>query len=160
MSKKRKNLLPDIVTSDQLTIELVFGKAAWEKCQELQPDDEIVVVGNGPVCAYHGEYIENAEMVMRCNHYQKQTKSGDGSQKIGSKCDAQFICLHGKEFRKSGLRSLYDWCRDAKVVLALENANGRHRSPKRSRRSSSPAIPACPKSVCQQKPSAENLEGR
>ena len=54
MSKK-KNLLMDIVTSDQLTIELVFGKAAWEKFLELQPDDEIAVVGNGPVRSYHGE---------------------------------------------------------------------------------------------------------
>ena len=81
MSKKKKNLLMDIVTSDQLTIELVFGKAAWEKFLELQPDDEIVVVGNGPVCSYHGEYIENAKMVMRCNHYQEQTSSGEGRRK-------------------------------------------------------------------------------
>ena len=72
----------DIVTSDQLTIELVFGKAAWEKLQELQPDDEIVVVGNGPVCSYHGEYIENAKMVMRCNHYQEQTSSEGGRRKM------------------------------------------------------------------------------
>ena len=50
MSKKKTNLLMEIVTSDQLTIELVFGKAAWEKFLELQPDDEIVMVGNGPVC--------------------------------------------------------------------------------------------------------------
>ena len=99
MSKKKKNLLMDIVTSDQLAIELVFGKAAWEKFLELQPDDEIVVVGNGPVCSYHGEYIENAKMVMRCNHYQKQTKSGEGRREIASKCDVQFVCLHGKEFR-------------------------------------------------------------
>ena len=71
----------DIATSDQLTIELVFGKAAWEKFQELQPDDEIVVVGNGLVCSHHGEYLENAKMVTRCNHYQKQTKSGEGRRK-------------------------------------------------------------------------------
>ena len=81
MSKK-KNLLMDIVTSDQLTIELVFGKAAWEKFLELQPDDEIVVVGNGPVCSFHGEYIENAKMVMRRNHYQEQTSSGEGRRKM------------------------------------------------------------------------------
>ena len=81
MSKKKKNLLMDIVASDQLTIELVFGKAAWEKCLVLQPDDEFVVVGNGLVCSYHGERIDSAKMVMRCNHYQKQTKSGEGRRK-------------------------------------------------------------------------------
>ena len=68
MSKKKKNLLMDIVTSDQLTIELVFGKVAWEKFLELQPDDEIVVVGNGPACSYRGERIDSAKMVMRCSH--------------------------------------------------------------------------------------------
>ena len=67
MSKKR--LLSDIVCADQLSIERVFGKVAWETFLELQPDDEIVVIGNGLVCSSHGEYIEDAKMVIRCNHY-------------------------------------------------------------------------------------------
>ena len=37
----------------------------------------------------------------------------------------QFVCLHGKEFRTSGLDLLYDWRRHAKVVLALENTESR-----------------------------------
>ena len=94
MSKKQ--LLTDIVCADQLSIERVFGEVAWEKFLELQPDDEIVVIGNGPVCSFHGEYIENAKMVIRCNHYSEQTSSEEGRRKIGEKCDVQFICLHGR----------------------------------------------------------------
>ena len=67
MSKKQ--LLSDIVLENNgLGIESVFGEVAWEKFLELQPDDEIVVIGNGPVCSFHGEYIDNAKMVIRCNH--------------------------------------------------------------------------------------------
>ena len=48
----------------------VFGRAAWTKFEELQQNDVIVVVGNGPVCSHdHGEYIEKAKMVICCNHY-------------------------------------------------------------------------------------------
>ena len=97
MSTKKK-LLTDIVFEDQLSIERVFGKAAWEKFLELQPDDEIVVVGNGPVCSYHGEHIDSAKMVMWCHHYQRQTRSDEGRRNIGSKCDVQVVCLHGKDF--------------------------------------------------------------
>ena len=50
MSKKQ--LLSDIVCADQLGIERVFGEVAWDKFLELQPDDEIVVIGNGPVCSF------------------------------------------------------------------------------------------------------------
>ena len=37
----------------------------------------------------------------------------------------QFICLHGVEFKKKGVKFLYDWCADSKVVLALENSDAR-----------------------------------
>ena len=50
MSKKQ--LLADIICEDQLGIDRVFGEVAWEKFRELQPDDEIVVIGNGPVCSF------------------------------------------------------------------------------------------------------------
>ena len=125
MSKKQ--LLSDIVLADGLGIESVFGEVAWERFLELQQDDEIVVVGNGPVCSFHGEYIENAKMVIRCNHYSENgnTSSEEGRRKIGRKCDVQFICLHGREFKRSGLEFLYEWCRDSKVVLALENSKAR-----------------------------------
>ena len=99
MSKKQ--LLSDIICADQLGIERVFGEVAWEKFRELQPDDEIVVIGNGPVCSFHGEYIENAKMVIRCNHYSEhgKTSSEEGRRNIGDTCDVQFICLHGKGFK-------------------------------------------------------------
>ena len=54
MSKKQ--LLSDIVCADQLGIERVFGEVAWEKFLELQPDDEIVVIGNGPVCSFQAQF--------------------------------------------------------------------------------------------------------
>ena len=100
MSKKQ--LLTDIIFADQLSIERVFGEVAWEKLLELQPDDEIVVIGNGLVCSFHGGYIENAKMVIRCNHYSENDKnsSEEGRRKIGSKCDVQFMCLHGYQFEK------------------------------------------------------------
>ena len=95
MSKKQ--LLSDIMWADQLSIGRVSGEVVWGKFLELQPDDEIVVIGNGPVCSFHGEYIENAKMVVRCNHYSEhgKTSSEEGRRKIGEKCDVQFICLHG-----------------------------------------------------------------
>ena len=60
MSKAR--ILSDIWFSKSgLSIENVFGRAAWAKFEELQPNDVIVVVGNGPVCSHdHGEYIDKA----------------------------------------------------------------------------------------------------
>ena len=56
MSKKQ--LLTDLVCADELSIRRVFGQVAWEQFLELQPDDEIVVIGNGLVCSFHGEYIK------------------------------------------------------------------------------------------------------
>ena len=69
MSKAQ--ILSDIwLSKSGLSIENVFGRAAWAKFEELQPNDVIVVVGNGPVCSHdHGEYIEKAKLVIRCNHY-------------------------------------------------------------------------------------------
>ena len=106
MSKKQ--LLTDIVCADQLSIDRVFGEVAWEKFLELQPDDEIVVIGNGPVRSQHGEYIEKAKMAVRCNHYSESWKIEEGRRKVGSKCDMQVICLRGREFNTSGLQFLYD----------------------------------------------------
>ena len=125
MPKKKKNLLLDIVASDQLTIELVFGKAVWEKFLEFQPDVEIVGVGNGPVCSYNGEYIENAKMVMRCNHYQKQTKSGEGRRKLVQNAMCNSFVSVAKSSEHHDCVFLYDWCRRAKVVLALESTDDR-----------------------------------
>ena len=98
MSKAQ--ILSDIWFSKSgLSIGNVFGRAAWAKFEELQPNDVIVVVGNGPVCSHdHGEYIEKAKLVIRCNHYSQFTSSEEGRRKIGSKCDVQFICLHGYGF--------------------------------------------------------------
>ena len=73
MSKKQ--LLTVVVGAEQLSIAKVFGEVAWQTFGELQPDDEIVVVGNGPVCSFHGEYIEDAKMVIRCNHYSEHGKT-------------------------------------------------------------------------------------
>ena len=100
MSKRQ--LLLDIWHSNSgFSIENVFGEAAWSKFEELQPNDAIVVVGNGPVSSLaHGEYIETSKLVMRCNRYSQYTNSAKGRRKIGRKCDAQVICLHGKEFEK------------------------------------------------------------
>ena len=86
MSKAQ--ILSDIWFSKSgLSIENVFGRAAWAKFEELQPNDVIVVVGNGPVCSHdHGEYIDKAKLVIRCNHYSQFTSSEEGRRKIGSKC--------------------------------------------------------------------------
>ena len=79
-----------------MAIENVFGDVAWAKFLDLQPNDDIVVVGNGPVCSQHGDYIEAAKMVIRCNHYsEKERTIGEGFKKSGAKCNVQFICLHG-----------------------------------------------------------------
>ena len=80
--KAKKKLLDDIESGKNgLSIENIFGKAAWQKFQKLGRDDEIVVVGNGPVgvSSHHGDYIDRAKMVIRCNHYHENGKcSGDG----------------------------------------------------------------------------------
>ena len=119
----KKDLLSQIIYDDALKIEKVFGERAWAVFKELQPDDRIVVVGNGPVDnrSTHGEFIESAKLIIRCNHYLKDVQSDLGKTKRGRRCDVQFICLHGREFRKTGLKFLYDWCPESKVVLALEN---------------------------------------
>ena len=96
------------------------------KFEELQPNDVIVVVGNGPVCSHdHGEYMDKAKLVIRCNHYSQFSSSEEGRKKIGSKCDVQVICLHGKESKKTGGQCLRGWCRSSRVVLALDNSSVR-----------------------------------
>ena len=100
MSKQQ--LLFDIWCSKSgLSIENVFGQAAWAKFEERQPGDDIVVVGNGPVSSLlHGEYIDSAKLVMRCTDYSEFKRKVNGPKKIGTKCDVQVICLQGKEFKK------------------------------------------------------------
>ena len=122
MSKKQ--LLLDIWNSKSgLSIENLFGAAAWAKFEELQPNDVIVVVGNGPVSSrVHGDYIDSAKLVMRCNRYSQFTSSAKCRRKIGRKCDVQVICLHGKESEKTGVLFLRDWCRNSEMVFALENS--------------------------------------
>ena len=82
MKKTKQELLSDIVScKNGLSIENIFGNDAWQKFQELRRDDEIVVVGNGPVgeSSQFGAYIDRAKMVIRCNHYDENGKcSGDG----------------------------------------------------------------------------------
>ena len=64
-----KQHLPDILDETfGLVIKTLFGNVAWDNLRELQPDDEIVVAGNGPMRSQHGEYIEHAKMVVRCTH--------------------------------------------------------------------------------------------
>ena len=96
-------LLSDIWCSNfGLGIENVFGPTAWAKFAELRPGDDIVVVGNGPVSSLrHGEDIDSAKLVMRCNHYSEFISKVNGPKKIGTKCDVQVICLQGKEFKKN-----------------------------------------------------------
>ena len=63
----KKHLLSDIVLANHgFAIESVsFGEVDWGKFLELQPDDEIVVVGNGSVRSFHGEYIQHTHTVTR-----------------------------------------------------------------------------------------------
>ena len=98
MSKKQ--LLIDIWCGNcGLNIENLFGEAAWELFDELQPNDDIVVVGNGPVSSLaHGAYIDSAKLVMRCNRYLQFSNSAQGRRKIGRKCDVQVICVNGRDF--------------------------------------------------------------
>ena len=123
----KKDLLSQIINDEALRIEKVFGESAWAVFKELQLDDHIVVVGNGPVdpSSTHGKFIESAKLIIRCNNYLPNVQSDSDQRKRGRRCDVQFICLHGGEFRKTGLQFLYDWCPESKVVLALENSDAR-----------------------------------
>ena len=125
----KKDLLSQIINDEALRIEKVFGESAWAVFKELQQDDRIVVVGNGPVdpSSTHGKFIESAKLIIRCNNYLANVQSDLDQRKRGRRCDVQFICLHGGEFRKAGLQFLYDWCPESKVVLALENTNAREK---------------------------------
>ena len=64
----KKDLLSQIINDEALRIEKVFGESAWAVFKELQQDDRIVVVGNGPVdpSSTHGKIIEsNQEIIHR-----------------------------------------------------------------------------------------------
>ncbi len=100
MSKRQ--LLLDIGCSIfGLSIENLFGEAAWAKFEELHPDDDIAVVCTGPLSSLvYCAFTDFAKLVMCCNCYSLFTSSALGKKKIGRKCDVQVICLHGREFEK------------------------------------------------------------
>ena len=151
MKKTKKELLSDIVFCENgLSIENVFGDAAWQKFAQLTQDDEIVVVGNGPVSSCHGAYIDNAKMVVRCNHYDENKKcsSPDGGAKIGRKCDVQFVCLHGRMFQKKGCSFCMTGAHIRKWCWRWRTPTRDQPSPKRSKSSNAKAIPSSTKSIC------------
>ena len=120
---KTRKLLDNISEGrDGFRIEQVFGAKAWQTFEKLHEDDEIVVVGNGPVTSSCGAYIDKTRMVVRCNDYLQFTNMENGPKKIGTKCDVQFMCLHGGFFEKKGVDFLRDWCRETDIALALEDS--------------------------------------
>ena len=126
MEDKKKKLLTNISEGrDGFRMEEVFGASAWQKFESLHKDDEIVVVGNGPVKSFYGEYIDKARMVVRCNDYRQFIKKENGPKKIGTKCDVQFMCLHGSIFEKKGVKYLREWCQETDIALALENSGAK-----------------------------------
>ena len=123
MENKKRKLLANISEGrDGFRMEEVFGAKAWQTFKRLHEDDEIVVVGNGPVKSFCGAYIDKARMVVRCNDYLQFTKLEDGPKKIGTKCDVQFMCLQGVQFKEKGVNYLREWCRDTDIALAIENS--------------------------------------
>ena len=83
---KRQLLLGIWYGNSELSIENLFGEAAWALFAELQPNDDIVVVGNGPVSSRaYGAHIDSAKLVIRCNNYKQFTNSALGRKKIGGK---------------------------------------------------------------------------
>ena len=103
---KAKLLEAIIRGRDGLKIEEVFGRSAWYEFSwegRSRPPEHIVVVGNGPVKSRWGERVDGADIVIRCNDYRKvgALDIDEGCAKIGSKCDIQFICLHGGFFEKA-----------------------------------------------------------
>ena len=101
----KTELLQAIIAGrDGLESEEVFGLHAWEEFSRLSPrspPQRIVVVGNGPVKGHYGGLVDGADLVNRCNAYQRvgALHTAEGCAKIGSKCVAQFICLHAGEYR-------------------------------------------------------------
>ena len=80
---RKKDLLSQIINDEALRIEKVFGESAWAVFKELQLDDHIVVVGNGPVdpSSTHGKFIESAKLIIRCNNYLVDVQSDLGQKK-------------------------------------------------------------------------------
>ena len=90
MEDKKRRLLANISEGrDGFCMEEVFGANAWQKFESLHKDDEIVVVGNGPVKSFYGGHIDKAKMVIRCNNYRQFIKKENGPKKIGTKCHVQ-----------------------------------------------------------------------
>ena len=150
MSKKQ--LLADIVSSKfGLGIESVFGLVAWQKFQELQPYGEIVAVGHGPVCSCHGEYMDNAKMVIRCNHYSEVTSS----KMVGGRLEANAMCSSFVYMAGHSKKVECSFCMTGAVIpkwcWRWRTPRRDNHSPRQSKQSSSRAMPSCPKSVCQKK---------
>ena len=123
MENKKRKLLANISEGrDGFRMEEVFGAKAWQTFEKLHEDDEIVVVGNGPVKSFHGQYIDKAKMVVRCNDYRQFINKENGPKKIGTKCDVQFVRLHGRFFAEQGVQYLREWCKETDIALALEDS--------------------------------------
>ena len=86
---EKRHLLDTIVWRDSaLAIEHMFGPYSWEQFGKLKETSWIVVVGNGPVRQFHQNRIDNAELVIRCNHYGEILQEPLARKKLGSKCDS------------------------------------------------------------------------
>jgi hypothetical protein len=128
--EQKRHLMEAIIDgSHGLDIETVFGAPAWEFFQQQLHGNgnSIVVCGNGPVaptCRLQKE-IDESQLVIRCNDYLKVFGGVAARKSVGSRCDVQFICLHGLCFRKGGVQFLRDWCKESSIVLAMENTKAR-----------------------------------
>ena len=128
--EQKRHLMEAIIDgSHGLDIETVFGAPAWEFFQkQLHGNGNgIVVCGNGPVattCRLQKE-IDESQLVIRCNDYLSVFGGDAARMAVGSRCDVQFICLHGTSFRKGGVQFLRDWCKESSIVLAMENTKAR-----------------------------------
>ena len=79
----------------------------------------------GQCDSFTNNRIDNAELVIRCNHYGEILQEPLARKKLGSKCDIQFICLHaGCCFKKPGIGFLYEWIKDSKAVLTTHHFQG------------------------------------
>ena len=128
--EKKRELLHAIIHGKQgLDIETVFGQPAWEFfVKKLHGNgSSIVVCGNGPVATTCrlGKEIDESQLVIRCNDYLSVFGGDAARMAVGSRCDVQFICLHGGRFRTGGVQFLRDWCKESSIVLGMENTKAR-----------------------------------
>ena len=80
---EKRHLLDAIVWRDSaLAIENMFAPYSWEQFGKLKETSWIVVVGNGPVRQFHQNRIDNAEFVIRCNHYPSSAETAEGDQRL------------------------------------------------------------------------------